>query len=99
MVAVLILGNLRLVEQQLQDRTALGLVHALDGDRELGVHEQHLAARDRMSAHHGVHGRWIPVLELAQPRAAFGIVVEQLSEGFEIVNRLEARHELLHVIA
>ena len=92
-MAELVFRDQRLVEQRVEQRAALALVHALDGDRELRIDEQHLAARHGMHAHHRMKLRRILQLEVLQLLAVLLDCVEQRLERLEVVHRFEARDE------
>ena len=69
-MAELILGDQRLMEQRIEQRAALAFVHILDGDGELRIDEQHLAARCRVDAHDRMDLRRIQQLEMLEVLAA-----------------------------
>ena len=98
-MAELIFGDQRLVEQRIEQRAALAFVHILDGDGELRIDEKRFAARHRVDAHDRMHLRRIQQLEMLEVLAALFGAVEQGPKRLEIVNGFETRNELLHAIA
>ena len=98
-MAELIFGDLRLLEQSIEQRLALPLVHILDRDRELRVDEQDLAAGHRVDAHHRMN-RWrVQRLPAHHVLPIFLGIVKELAERLEVVDRFKAGDELLHAVA
>src|SRR6476659_2891293 len=95
----LIFGYLRLLEKNIEQGLALAFVHVLDRDRELWIDEQDLAAGHRVHAYDRMNRGRVQLLPTHHVLSILFGIVEQFAERLEVVNRFEARDELLHAVA
>ena len=98
-MAELIFRHESLLKQNVEQRTALGFFHTVDGNCELRIDEQRLSSRHRMNAYDGMQDRRIFQLELLQFLALLQRFAEQGTERLHVMDRVQPGNILLHLIA